>query len=150
MARHGWKLWQMKAGAWSFYLPKSQPRASHWHLQIVKTSLGVVFWAFWVTFLCFLSGCLGSLVLANASSCLKLGFARVSAQEEPLAPRSDKNKVFGHFSKRFGSLFSVLFLAGRLGSGCNLVDEKPVAHSFDLIQSQLHSSHPAPERNGEK
>ena len=97
VARHGWRLWQMKAGAWSFYLPKSQPRASHWHLQIVKTSLGVVFWAFWVTFLCFLSGCLGSLVLANASSCLKLGFARVSAQEEPLAPRSDKTMFLGIF-----------------------------------------------------
>ncbi len=126
VARQGWRLWQIKARTWSFYLPLSQLRASHWHLQIAKTSLGVVFWAFWVTFLCFLSGCLGFLVLANASSCLQLRFARVSAQEEPLAPRSDQNKVFGHFSERFGSLFSVLFLAGRLGCGCNLVDEKPV------------------------
>ena len=113
VARHGWRLWQMKAGAWSFHLPKSRPRASHWHLQITKTSLGVVFWAFWVTFLCFLLGCLGSLVLA-ASSCLELRFAKVSAREEPLAPRSDQNKVFGHFSERFGSLFSVLFLLGGL------------------------------------
>ena len=110
----------MKAGAWSFHLPKSQPRASHWHLQIVKTSLGVVFWAFWVTFLCFLSGCLGSLVLANASSCLELRFARVSAQEEPLAPRSDQNKVFGHFSERFGSLFSVLFFGWVASIGLQL------------------------------
>ena len=62
-----------------------------------------------MTFLCFLSGCLGSLVLANASSCLQLRFARVSAQEEALAPRSDQNKVFGHFSNCFGSLFFVLF-----------------------------------------
>ena len=44
---------------------------------------------FWATFLCFLSGCLGSLVLANASSCLELRFARVSVPEEPLALRCE-------------------------------------------------------------
>ena len=109
VARNGSRLWQMKAGASSFNLQKSRLRASHWHLQVIKTSFGVVFLLFWVTFLCFLSGSLGSLVLENASSCLELRFARVSAQEEPLAPRSDQNKVFGHFSERFGSLFSVLF-----------------------------------------
>ena len=109
VARHGWRLWEMKAGAWSFHLPKSQPRASHWHLQIAKTSLGVVFWAFWVTFLCFLSGCLGSLVLANASSCLELRFARVSAEEEPLAQDLIRKRVLGIFSERFGSLCSVFF-----------------------------------------
>ena len=43
----------MKAGAWSFYFPKYRPRASHWRLEITKTSMGVVFWECWVTFLCF-------------------------------------------------------------------------------------------------
>ena len=97
VARHGWRPWQIKARAWSFFLPKSWPRASHWHLQITKTRLGVVCWSFWVTFLCFFLLLLGSLVLVNASLCLELRFARVSAQEKPLAPRSDSNKVFGIF-----------------------------------------------------
>ena len=33
-------------------------------------------------------------MLANASSCLELRFARVSPQEEPLAPRSGENNAF--------------------------------------------------------
>ena len=42
------------------------------------------------------------LVLGNASFFLELRFARVSAQEEPLAPRSDQNKFFGIFLNVFG------------------------------------------------
>ena len=38
-----------------------------------------------------------SLAQANASLSLELRFARVSAQEEPLVPRSDQNKVLGTF-----------------------------------------------------
>ena len=122
VARHGWRLWQMKAGASSFHLPKSRLRASHWHLQITKTRIGVAFWLAWVTFLCFFWGCLGSLVLVNASLCLELRFARVSAQEKPLAPRSDSNKVFGIF---LGHLSCVRAWAwawalgrGSWGAGC--------------------------------
>ena len=83
----------MEAGAWSFHLPKSQPRASHWHLQIAKTSLGVVFWAFWVTFLCFLLGCLGSLALATcelfpeAFICQSLGSGGAAGAE--ISPKQD-------------------------------------------------------------
>ena len=41
VARHGWRLWQMEALAWSFDLPRSRLRASHWHLQLIQTSFGL-------------------------------------------------------------------------------------------------------------
>ena len=93
--------------SWSLELLFSKVSAQGEPLALTnhEKKSGVVFWAFWVTFLCFLSGWIGSLGLANASSCLELRFARFLTQEELLAPRSDQNKVFGHFSKRFGSLF---------------------------------------------
>ena len=95
VARHGWRLWQIKARAWSFYLPKSWLRASYWHLQITKTSMGGVS-GHVCYFSVFLFGLpLFFLVLGNASFCLELRFARGSAQEETLAQRSDQNKVFG-------------------------------------------------------
>ena len=41
VARHSWRLWQMKAGGWSFDLPECRLRASNWHSQMTKTSLGL-------------------------------------------------------------------------------------------------------------
>ena len=77
VARHGWRLWQMKAGAWSFYLPKSWLRDGGCFL-VMLGYFSVFFWPR-----------LGSLVLAHASFSLELRFARVSAQEEPLVRRFD-------------------------------------------------------------
>ena len=110
----------MKAGAWSFYLPKSLPRASHWHLQMIKTSMGVVSGHVWSLFCVFLGLPWFFLVLGNASFCLELGFARVSAQVEPLAPRSDQNKVFGIFLSVLGHFSCVPWAwasAQRMGRG---------------------------------
>ena len=112
VARHSWRLWQIKAGAWSFYLPKSRPRASYWHLQITKTSMGGCFLVMSGYFSVFFCGCLGSLVLANASCCLELRFARASAQEEPLAPRSDQNKIFGIFLSVLGHFLARAWALG--------------------------------------
>ena len=64
---------------------------------------------------------LGSLVLANASFFLELRFARVSAQEEPLAPRSDQNKFFGIFLSVFGH-FSCVPWAFASARGVRRVD----------------------------
>ena len=72
---------------------------------MIKTSMGVVSGHVWLLFCVFLGFPCFSLVMGNASLCLELGFARVSAQVEPLASKSDQNKVFDVFSERFWSLF---------------------------------------------
>ena len=124
VARHGWRLWKMKAGAWSFYLPKSRPRASHWHLQITKTSLGLF------------SGHFGSLFCAFSRAALVLWCWQMQALAWSFdlpESRLRKSRWRRDLTKtRFSGIFlSVLAhfslfcsLAGWLGSGCNLVDEK--------------------------
>ena len=137
----------MKAGAWSFYLPKSRPRASHWHLQITKTSLGLF------------SGNFGSLFCAFSWAplvlwCWKMqglswSFDLPESRLRKSRWRRDltKKEVFGNFSERFGSLRSVFF-GWVAWIGLQLCRREAVAHSsFDSIQSQLRSSHPAQERN---
>ena len=113
VARHGWRLWQIKAGAQSFDLPKSRLGANHWHLQMTKTSLGC-FLGILGYFSVFLWRCLGSVVLANASSRLELRFAKVWAQGEPLAPRSDENKILAFFQAVWLTFFCFLVWVGCL------------------------------------
>ena len=67
VARHGRRLWQIKARAWSLYLPKSQPGRSHWHLQITETSMGDCFLVMLGHFSVLFLGCHDFLVLGNAS-----------------------------------------------------------------------------------
>ena len=124
VARHGWRLWEMKAGAWSFYLPKSRPRASHWPLQITKKSLGLF------------SGHFGSLFCAFSRAALVLWCWQMQALAWSFdlpESRLRKSRWRRDLTKtRFSGIFlSVLAhfslfcsLAGWLGSGCNLVDEK--------------------------
>ena len=84
VARHSWRLWQMKAGAWSFHLPKSRPRASHWHLQITKTRMGSCFLAFLGHFSVFFlglpwfSGAGKCKLVPGASICQSLGSAEAA------------------------------------------------------------------------
>ena len=124
----------MEAGAQSFHLPESRLGASSWHSQLIKSSFWVFLGAFFVFFCNFL-------VLtrlpgpANGSFGSQLWFAGVSAQEDALAPSFLVIflSILGHFS-----LFSGL--AGRLGSGCNWVEEKLlhmvfIRLSFSLIRA---------------
>ncbi len=87
---------------------------------MIKTRMGVVSGHVWSLFCVFLGVPWFFLVLGNASFCLELGFARVSAQVEPLAPRSDQNKVFGIFLSVLGDFSCVPWAwasAQRMGRG---------------------------------
>ena len=113
----------MEAGAQSFHLPESRLGASSWHSQLIQSSFWVILGAFFVFFWNFLV--LTRLPgLANGSFGSQFWFAGVPAEGGALAPRSDKNKFPEDFSERFGSLSLFSGLAGRLGSGCNWVEEK--------------------------
>ena len=100
----------MKAVAWSFHLPKSRLWASHWHLQMTKTSLGVVFLGtlgYYSVFFLRLPWFFGA---GKCKLCLQLQFAKVSAQGEPLALTTDENLFWGVFW-----VFFVIFLRFLLG-----------------------------------
>ncbi len=117
VSRHGWRLWQMEALACRFDLPKSRLRASHWHLQLIKTSFWLFSGHYCSLFCVFFCVCQRWLVLANGSSGLELRFAIVSAQGEPLALRSDQNKFFGYFLSFFAHFSVFRSRAGWFGSG---------------------------------
>ena len=137
VARHGWRLWQIKAGATSFHLPKSRPRASPWHLQITKTSLGLI------------SGNFGSLFCAFSRAPLVLWCWKMQGlswsfdlpESRLRKSRWRRDLTKNRYSAIFLSVlahFALFFLAGWLGSGCNFVDEKLLLTAV-LIRSSRSS-----------
>ena len=91
VARHGSRLWQIKAGAWSFSLPESSLRETRSALgddqnNFCGNFLGVVRWRFCLDLGASRSPRLET--VANESWSLERQYARVSAQENAQAPRN--------------------------------------------------------------
>ena len=103
VARHGWRLWQIKAGTRIFLFAEVSALGEPLALTNHQNKYGGCFLVMLGHFSVFFLGLPWfSLPLGNASFCLALPFGRVSAQEESLAPRSDQNKVFGIFLSVLG------------------------------------------------